>query len=93
MEAMGLGVAVASLPAVFTSCISCFELTQPGRNFGEDYEKCVLRLDFSRARRVRWGQSIGQNDTFLRVVLMPQTKKGNCDEASQLYHRNFPGSG
>lgn len=55
----GIVFGIAGLAGIFTSCIDCFELIQLGREFGSDYEKCLLRLDVSRLRFTRWGYSVG----------------------------------
>jgi Prion-inhibition and propagation len=59
MEPAGFAIGVACLAGAFTSCIECFEYVQLGRKFGEDYGKCVLRLDAAKVRMSRWGASVG----------------------------------
>lgn len=59
MEPVGLGIGIASLAGVFTSCVDCFEYIQLGRQFGKDYEKCLLKLDTVRLRISRWGMAVG----------------------------------
>ena len=59
MEPFGLGVGIAGLAGVFTACIDCFEYIQLGRQFGQDYGKCLLRLDTARLRMSRWGTAMG----------------------------------
>jgi Prion-inhibition and propagation len=59
MEPIGFAVGVAGLANIFTSCMDCFEYIQLGRKFGEDYGKCLLRLDAAKVRMSRWGTSIG----------------------------------
>jgi Prion-inhibition and propagation len=65
MEPTSFGLAVAGLPGVFTACTDCFDMIQLGRNFGKDYEKCLLRLEVSKARLGRWGQSVGLADGYI----------------------------
>ena len=59
MEPIGLGLGIVSLAALFSSCLECFDYVQLGRSFGEDYGKCLLRLDVARLRFSRWGASVG----------------------------------
>jgi hypothetical protein len=59
MEPIGFAVSIAGLANIFTSCIDCFEYIQLGRKFGEDYGKCLLRLDAAKVRMSRWGTSMG----------------------------------
>ncbi|KAI4122621.1 MAG: hypothetical protein LQ338_005715 [Usnochroma carphineum] len=59
MEPIGLLTGVAGLASVFTACIECFEYIQLGRQFGEDYGKCLLKLDTAKVRMSRWGVAMG----------------------------------
>jgi hypothetical protein len=59
MEPTGFAIGVAGLANLFTSCVDCFEYVQLGRKFGEDYGKCLLRLDAAKVRMSRWGTSVG----------------------------------
>jgi Prion-inhibition and propagation len=59
MEPIGFAIGVAGLANIFTSCLDCFEYVQLGRKFGEDYGKCLLRLDAAKVRMSRWGTSMG----------------------------------
>ena len=59
MEPLGLGVGIAGLAGAFTACIDCFEYVQLGRQFGQDYGKCILKLDAARLRISRWGVAMG----------------------------------
>ena len=59
MDPIGLTIGIAGLASIFTSCVDCFEYVQLGRKFGEDYGKCVLRLDAAKVRMTRWGASMG----------------------------------
>lgn len=59
MEPVGLAVGIAGLAGVFMACVDCFEYVQLGREFGKDYEKCLLRLDTARLRLSRWGAAVG----------------------------------
>ena len=59
MEAAGLAVGVAGLLGIFSACVDCFEYIQFGRQFGQDYGKCLLKLDVARLQLCRWGAAIG----------------------------------
>ena len=59
MEATGLVVGIAGLAGVFTSCVDCLEYVRLGREFGNDYSTCILRLDVAQIRLERWGHAVG----------------------------------
>lgn len=59
MEPVGLGIGIAGLAGAFTACIDCFEYIQLGRQFGQDYGKCLPKLDIAKLRMSRWGAAIG----------------------------------
>lgn len=59
MEPVGLGIGIAGLAGAFTACVDCFEYIQLGRQFGQDYGKCLLKLDVARLRISRWGVAMG----------------------------------
>lgn len=59
MEPVGLGIGIAGLAGAFTACIDCFEYIQLGRQFGQDYGKCLLKLDTAKLRMSRWGVAMG----------------------------------
>jgi hypothetical protein len=47
------------LPDLFSTCIDGFEYIQPGKQFGKDYGKCLLRLDASKFQLSRGAESVG----------------------------------
>ncbi|KAL2046575.1 hypothetical protein ABVK25_011734 [Lepraria finkii] len=59
MEAAGLAVGVAGLAGLFSTCVECFDYIQLGRQFGQDYGKCLLKLDVARLQLSRWGAAMG----------------------------------
>lgn len=59
MESAGFAIGVAGLLGVFPACVDCFECIQIGRQFGQDYGKCLLQLDTAKLRMSRWGVAIG----------------------------------
>ncbi|KAL9029144.1 MAG: hypothetical protein Q9196_002580 [Gyalolechia fulgens] len=67
MEGVGLAPGMASLAGVFRSCVDCFGYIRLGRNFGEDYGICVLRVDVAKVRLTRWGSSIGFSQHSLAI--------------------------
>ena len=58
-EIVGVATGVAGLAGAFTACIDCFELVQLGRQFGQDYGKCLVKLGATKLRMSRWGASMG----------------------------------
>ncbi|KAL8719559.1 MAG: hypothetical protein Q9181_008051 [Wetmoreana brouardii] len=59
MEAAGLAAGVAGLAGLFSTCVECFDYIQLGRQFGQDYGKCLLKLDAARLQLSRWGVAMG----------------------------------
>lgn len=59
MEPVGLGIGIAGLAGAFTACIDCFEYIQLGRQFGQDFGKCLLKLDTAKLRMSRSGEAMG----------------------------------
>ncbi|KAL8731569.1 MAG: hypothetical protein Q9181_004255 [Wetmoreana brouardii] len=59
MESAGLAIGIAGLAGAFTACVDCFEYVQLGRHFGQDYGRCLLKLDTARLRMSRWGMAMG----------------------------------
>jgi len=67
MESVGFAIGVAGLAGVFTACVDCFEYVQLGRQFGQDYEKCLLKLDAAKVGMSRWGAAMGLGpDPYLK---------------------------
>lgn len=59
MDTAGLVIDGLGLIGTFTACVSCFEYIQFSRQFGEDFEQCLLKLDIARLRISRWGAALG----------------------------------
>ena len=59
MEPVSFALGIGGLAGIFTACVDCFEYIQLGRSFGDDYGKCLLRLDAARLRMTRWGAAVG----------------------------------
>ncbi|RFU34874.1 hypothetical protein B7463_g1449, partial [Scytalidium lignicola] len=55
-EAAGFAFAILG---AFNDAVRCFEYIQVARNFDKDFQTAILKLDISRLRLARWGQSIG----------------------------------
>jgi hypothetical protein len=52
-ETFGTVAAVLSVAALFNNCVDCFEYVQLGRHFGQDYERCELKVDIAQTRLSR----------------------------------------
>lgn len=78
-EIFGATAAALGVAGLFNNCVACFEYIQLGRHFGEDFERCQLKLDLARNRLGRWGQmvDIGNNPVF----------QSDDDETSRQAHR------
>lgn len=59
MEAIGLGVGVAGLAGLFSTCIDCFQLVQRGRYFGKEYLLLETKFTNQRLRLLSWGRACG----------------------------------
>ena len=61
LTTFGVVAGALSVAALFNNCVECFEYIQLGRQFGQDYERCQLKLDVVRTRLGRWGQAVDIN--------------------------------
>ena len=59
MEPVSFTIGVVGLVGAFTACVDCFDFIRIGRNFGEDYEMYMVKLDIVRLRFTRWGETTG----------------------------------
>lgn len=59
MEGVAFAFTVAGLPAALNGCLQWFEYVQVGRNFGEDFAKCLLRLELAKLNLCMWSHAIG----------------------------------
>jgi hypothetical protein len=53
MEPVGLTVGVIALAGLFNNAVDSFEYIQLRRNFGEDFQTSLLKLDNARLRLSR----------------------------------------
>ncbi|KAK1242708.1 hypothetical protein MKX08_005520 [Trichoderma sp. CBMAI-0020] len=60
-EVFGIVTGALSVAALFNNCVDTFEYIQLGRHFGQDYERCQLKLDVAKTRLGRWGEAVGVN--------------------------------
>ncbi|KAJ9155228.1 Prion-inhibition and propagation domain-containing protein [Pleurostoma richardsiae] len=79
-----------SVAALFDNCVNCFEYIQLGRHFGQDYERCRLKLDIAQARLSRWGTAVAINDdprfaTASPADAMTQRVQSILEEIGLLY--------
>ncbi|KAK4220434.1 prion-inhibition and propagation, helo domain-containing protein, partial [Podospora fimiseda] len=61
-EAFGIVAGAMGVAGLFNNCVDCFEYIQFGRNFGQDFERCQLRLDITKVHLSRWGEAVNIND-------------------------------
>ncbi|KAL9624161.1 MAG: hypothetical protein Q9160_001683 [Pyrenula sp. 1 TL-2023] len=47
--------------AVFDSCINYFRYIQFGRDFKEDYQRCLLKVDVASLRLCRWAKVVNEH--------------------------------
>ncbi|KAI9794951.1 MAG: hypothetical protein M1833_007325 [Piccolia ochrophora] len=83
MEPVSLALGVAGLAAGFGTCMDCFEYVQIGRNFGNDFEKCMLRLDVVRLL------SIPEKDLLIAQNLLEEIQSlfQSVENSSKSYKR------
>lgn len=61
-EAFGVVAGALSVAALFNNCVESFGYIQMGRHFGQNYERCQLKLDIAQARLSMWGRAAGITD-------------------------------
>ena len=57
-EPFGIVAGAVSIAATFNACVECFEYVQLGRHFGRDFQTNQIKLDCSKLRLTRWGESV-----------------------------------
>ncbi|KAK7911615.1 hypothetical protein PG985_014096 [Apiospora marii] len=57
-EVFGTVAGALSVAALFADCVDCFEYVQLGRHFGQDFERCRLKVDIAQTRLSRWGEAV-----------------------------------
>jgi hypothetical protein len=58
VDVAGTAISAVALASLFTTCIECFEYVHFAKQFGDDYQKGLLKLDIVRLRLSRWGDSV-----------------------------------
>lgn len=53
MKSVEFAIDATSLASVFIACVDYFEYVQIGRQFEQDYEKCLLKLDAAKVQMSR----------------------------------------
>ncbi|RSM06848.1 hypothetical protein CEP52_005525 [Fusarium oligoseptatum] len=79
MEPAGLAVGLISLATTFDSVLNCFEYVHLGKNFGTDFEDCLLKLDNARLRLSRWGEAVGLSEVEEDTTSLKGTKISEAD--------------
>ncbi|EHK23053.1 uncharacterized protein TRIVIDRAFT_28501 [Trichoderma virens Gv29-8] len=101
-EIFGIATGALSVAALFNNCVDTFEYIQLGRHFGEDYQRCQLKLDIAETRLGRWGEAVGVNDDERFASASPIDKAvkdaqrilediADCFEAAQKKSRRYAG--
>ncbi|CAI6339167.1 unnamed protein product [Periconia digitata] len=85
MEAIGLGVGVAGLAGLFSSCIECFELVQRGRYLGQEYTILETKFTNQRLRLLTWGWACGFADPERYDNRLEDEELRSCIEATLLH--------
>ncbi|KAL7925829.1 prion-inhibition and propagation domain-containing protein [Trichoderma austrokoningii] len=60
-KALSKGDGAVSVAALFNSCVDNFKCIRLSRQFGEDFERCQLKLEVAKSRFGRWGEAVGVN--------------------------------
>ncbi|SCO75793.1 probable Heterokaryon incompatibility protein S [Fusarium oxysporum] len=101
-EIFGIATGALSVAALFNNCVDTFGYIQLGRHFGEDYQRCQLKLDIAETRLGRWGEAVGINNDvrFASATPPDNAVKGaqgiledivDCFEAAQKKSRRYAG--
>jgi hypothetical protein len=59
MDPVSFGLAVAGIPGIFVSCVSCFQYVRLGLAFGVDFGFSLARLQAAEVEFTRWGAAMG----------------------------------
>ncbi len=59
-EPVSLSLAIAGIPAIFTSCVYFFQYLRLGKCFGKDYGVSLAKLEAAQVRLTRWGEPTGR---------------------------------
>jgi hypothetical protein len=59
VEPVSTTLAAVGLAALVTTCVDCFEYIQFGRQFGKDFQACLVTIDVVKIRFERWAASVG----------------------------------
>lgn len=60
-ENFGIAASALSVAALFNNCVEAIEYIQLGHHFGEEYQRCQLKLDTAETRLSRWGEAVRVN--------------------------------
>ncbi len=66
-EPVSLSLAIAGIPAIFTSCVDFFQYVRLGKRFGKDYGVSLAKLEAAQVRLTRWGEPIGLLDNKVDI--------------------------
>ncbi|KAI1747811.1 prion-inhibition and propagation-domain-containing protein [Xylaria castorea] len=80
-EGFGIATGALSVAALFNNCVITFEYIQLGCHFGEDYERCQLKLDIAKTRLSRWGKAIDIHNDPRFTIHKPQDKSSRQAQA------------
>ena len=59
MEPVGLGVGIAGLAGLFSTCVQCFKIVSSSRSCGRNYELLITQFDIEKTRLLQWGEGVG----------------------------------
>jgi tetratricopeptide (TPR) repeat protein len=68
-EAVGLAFGILG---AFNDAVQCFEYVQVARNFDQDFQTAILKLDISKLRLSRWGRSVGLDRVEKDMQSLPE---------------------
>ncbi len=75
-EATGLVLAVLG---AFNNAVQCYEYIQIARDFDQNFQTAILKLDIAKLRLSRWGHSIGLDCAELGVQTLPDVVGSQSD--------------
>ncbi|KUJ12761.1 uncharacterized protein LY89DRAFT_721633 [Mollisia scopiformis] len=62
MDPITFSLAVAGIPAIFKSCVDCFQYIHLSKSFGQHFGFCLAELEAVDVEFTRWGEAMGLLD-------------------------------
>jgi hypothetical protein len=83
MEPVGFAVGVIGLAGLFTNVIDCLNYIHIGKNFGDDFETNLIKLDNAMLKLSRWGEAVGLSGSLSDATYLPSWIKAEEAETAK----------